>query len=205
MRIGTARHTISDGRGIGTARHAVSDGAGIGTARQMAGDGVGIGLLRHIFVVGVSLFLLLGMPMLRTGVLQRGGAGVDAVSSASVILEQPSGAYVVFLNKNLHSNKENLEVWNEFFSGNEIEFLFEDLSCVVADSDAAGLELAKSFQSRLPENQMRLRTEDATLLLSKAEYGKFDCIVMSHEAYEAYGAKSLAKKPFVDRIESEGL
>jgi hypothetical protein len=45
--------------------------------------------------------------------------------------------------------------------------------------------------SRLPENQMKIKTEDGTLMLSKAEYGRFDIIIMSEEFASAYGAKTL--------------
>ena len=88
---------------------------------------------------------------------------------------------------------------------NAYKILFEDISCLVMDTDAAGLEIAKSLQSRLPENQMKLRTENATLLLSKAKYGEFDMILVSREAYDAYGAQVIGKEPFVETIEAEGV
>ena len=63
----------------------------------------------------------------------------------------------------------------------------------------------KSFQSRLPENQMSVRLEDITLMLSKAQYGRFDVILMSREIYEASGAADEKRESYVDLIEAEGL
>ncbi|MBQ8987281.1 MAG: hypothetical protein IJ100_08640 [Lachnospiraceae bacterium] len=160
-------------------------------------------MIRHIVVGLLSVIVLIGGP-LYAAYGPSGAARGDAVSSATVIIEQPSGAYVVLINKDRHPNKENLDTWTAFFKGEEIGFLFEDLSCLVADADAAGLELAKSFQSRLPENQMALRTENPTLLFSKAAYGEYDVILMSREAYDAYGAQTAASQPFALKIESEG-
>ena len=148
-------------------------------------------IIRHILIVTGALIVLVGVPVWSTGYIQGKLSGVDVISSATVVIEQPSGAYVVIINKNFHQNDENLETWKKFFGGEEIDFLFEDISCVVADCDAVGLELARSFQSRLPENQMSIRIEDITLMLSKADYGKFDVIVMSKEIYDAYGAQTV--------------
>lgn len=162
-------------------------------------------IIRHTGVVVLALVLLVGVPVYRTGYFQNQLSGADVISSATMIIDQPSGAYVVLINRDLHTNADNLATWEAFFKGEEIGFLFEDISCVVADSDAAGLELAKSFQSRLPENQMKIRREDITLLLSKAQYGRFDVIVMSKEMYEASGAADEKKNDRIDLIEAEGL
>ena len=158
-------------------------------------------VLRHALTVLLALCLLVGLPVIKTGAFQK---GVDAVSSASVILEQPSGEYIVLFNQNLHTDKEALATWLSFFRGEEISFLFEDIHCVVADTDAAGLELARSFQSRLPENQMELRTENAALMLSKAAYGRFDIMLLSGEFADAYGAEDLYEKDFIKVLRSDG-
>ena len=162
-------------------------------------------VIRHAGVVIAALLLFAGVPVYRTGYFQNRLSGVDAVSSATMIIDQPSGAYVVLINRDRHPDTEKLATWEAFFSGEEIGFLFEDISCTVADSDAAGLELAKSFQSRLPENQMSVRLEDITLMLSKAQYGRFDVILMSREIYEASGAADEKRESYVDLIEAEGL
>lgn len=155
-------------------------------------------IIRHIVCLVVTVLLFAGTPAVLLAV--SGGQGVDAVSSATKILEQPSGAYVVFLNRNRHTDADTLHTWIHFFSGEEIDFLFEDISCIVSAADQGGLEIAKSFQSRLPENQMKLRTEDATMFLSKVYYGDFDVAVMSREAYQAYGAEVVAEQYYIEPI-----
>ena len=52
---------------------------------------------------------------------------------------------------------------------------------------------------------MSIRLEDITLMLSKAQHGRFDVILMSREMYEACGAADEKKKDSVDLIEAEGL
>lgn len=161
-------------------------------------------IIRHILIVTGALIILVGVPVWSTGYIQGKLSGADAISSATVIIEQPSGAYVVIINKDFHHDHENLKTWEKFFGGEEIDFLFEDISCVVADCDAAGLELARSFRSRLPENQMSIRLEDITLMLSKADYGKFDVIVMSKEMYDAYSAQTIEEYDKAVVLEEEG-
>ena len=114
---------------------------------------------------------------------------VDAVSSASVILSAPDDPYIVLINRALHEKSGTLAVWEDFFAGKEIGVVYEDIDCIVLWGDPAGMEAARSFQSRLPENQMRIRQEDGLLAVSKAEHGKYDVIIMSMEAARAYGVK----------------
>ncbi|MBR6230357.1 MAG: hypothetical protein IKR00_00285 [Lachnospiraceae bacterium] len=160
---------------------------------------------RHMIIILAALFVLEGLPVLSTGYIQNKLSGVDAVSAATVIIDQPSGAYVVLINKDRHLNADNLETWQTFFKGEEIGILFEDISCTVADMDVSGLDMAQSFQSRLPENQMTLRKEDITLMLSKASCGLFDVIMMSKEVYDAYGAAAITDDEKMVIIEEEGV
>lgn len=166
---------------------------------------MGKSLARHTAIVITALLLIVGVPVFRTGFFQRKLSGADTVSSATVVLEQPSGAYVVWLNRSHHPNADNLRTWEEFFRGEEIGYLFEDISCMVADLDSGGLELAKSFQSRLPENQMKIRKEDLTLMLSKAQNARYDVILMSKEIYEASGASQEEQEENTVVIEAEGI
>ena len=143
--------------------------------------------LGHRIADIIIVLLIFGIPLLRADFpANRAVNGVDAVSSASVILEQPSGEYIVVINKTLHPDQEKLSAWRDFFAGKEIPVIFEDISCVVGASDSAGYEMARSLQSRLPENQMRLRTENPVFMLSKADHGRFDVMLLSREAAEAY-------------------
>ena len=154
-------------------------------------------VLGHIARVAAGLFLLIGLPLIVSGRAAELLSGkADAVSSATAVMDQPSGEYVILINRDIHSDPAALEAWKAFFAHGDtdgIVGLFEDISCTVSSSDPAGLEAAKSYISRLPENQMKLRTEDCTLMLSKAEHGRFDVIVMSKEAAESGKARRAAE------------
>ena len=60
--------------------------------------------------------------------------------------------------------------------------------------------MARSFQSILPENQMKIRTENVILMLSKAESGRFDVIVMSKELADVYDAERIAELADADML-----
>lgn len=113
--------------------------------------------------------------------------GTDAVSSASVTIEAPSGEFLVLLN--LDTLEEDA-FWQTFFSGGEVDYCFEDIACMVADSDPAALNAAQSYQSRLSAHQMTVRQENMTLMLSRADCGKFQVIVISRELAEHYRAQT---------------
>lgn len=144
--------------------------------------------LKHAAVIIAALCLLLVLPLHANGAFAVMRGEADTVSSATQIPDTPSGAYVVLVKKSLHEKNGTLQTWADFFSGKEIGIVFEDIDCLTALGDAGGSEFAKSLQSRLPENQMRLRSEERTLVLSKARAGMFDVIVLSKEAYELTGA-----------------
>ena len=148
--------------------------------------------LAHVATVLIVLAVTLGIPTLRyvdVGALLSGG--IDTISSATTIQAAPSGSYTVLINKDLHTDEETLAQWVDFFEGKDVSLIMEDISCVALSSDAAGLDMATSLQSRLPENQMSVRTENAVLALSKAEQGVFDTIVMSDEAAAQYTASTV--------------
>ena len=105
---------------------------------------------------------------------------VDGISSASVILDSPSGFFYVLINKERHG-EDKLKQWQSYFDGEPIPFIFDDLNCSVSLSDPKALDLAKSYQSRLPENQMTVRTVDSTLFLSRLEEGQLDVMILSKE------------------------
>lgn len=141
-------------------------------------------LLKHAAVIFMALGLCLGLPCAVYLPARAGGA--DAVSSASLeIPDRPSGAFVVLLNRERHPLTAG--EWSDFFLEKPVGVIMEDISCLTAEGDAAGLELARRYQARLAEHQMLLREVNGTLLVSKAEQGIFDVIVLSKEAAEAYG------------------
>jgi galactitol-specific phosphotransferase system IIB component len=143
--------------------------------------------IKHTGIVLAGVFLLLGIPFFTTDYFRNLLCGdTDAVSSASVIIDQPSGEYIVLINRELHTDEENRNTWIQFFSGEEISYLFEDISCSVAAADTGALTMAQSFQSRLPEKQMSIQIEDASLLMSRADRGKYDIIILSKEFAKSY-------------------
>ena len=158
--------------------------------------------IRHIIIVIVSVVILLGVPIVSSDSFRAWAAGdVDAMSAATEILDTPSGKYVVLINKDRHS-EDNLSVWEDFFSGKDIDIIFEDIDCYVSSSDLSGFEIARSLQSRLPENQMEVSGENITLILSKAKHGCFDVIVMSEETAESADAKTLYDNENIDVIQA---
>ena len=140
--------------------------------------------LVHIVTIVGLLAACVGVPAWLAGVdvVALAQGGTDLVSSATTIQDAPSGSFYVFLNRDLHTDQEVLGYWVDFFEGKDVPLIMEDVSCVTLAGDSAGLEMAQSLASRLPANQMKIRTEDATLALSKAEVGRFDVLVVSDEA-----------------------
>jgi len=160
--------------------------------------------MKHVLLCAAGVLALLGLPFTQTSRFRQLLSGdTDAVSSASVVLDQPSGSYIVMINEAEHPDAENLAKWKQFFRGEDMGFLFEDISCSVAKGDAGALDLARSFQSQLPENQMSVRPEEATLLFSRADAGKFDILIVSQEFADIYHAQS-ARTESVDWIEMQG-
>ena len=125
---------------------------------------------------------MLGIPFLSTDFFRNLTSGTDATTSASVVLDAPSGEFVVLINDKLH--EDTAAVWADFFIGSDYQNLFEDIECKVAQGDETALELANSYASKLPENQMTVVTENGVFLMSKADEGLFDVIIMSLEYAE---------------------
>ena len=119
------------------------------------------------------------------GLLYAGGAvslgqdSADAVSAATaqnISAEDMNGKWVVLLNRTLHDKAGTSNDWKRFFSFDEnVPLIMEDITC----------------KARLPENQMTIREEPGVMLLSKAELGHFDVIILSEAAANAYAAQTL--------------
>ena len=149
----------------------------------------------HILITAAGVILITGVPLYCTGYITSLISGsADSVAGASLVLDQPSGEYIVMINKKLRADEETLNDWVRFFSNSvgedELLVIFEDIACSVAQADAAGSDMAESFQSRLPENQMKINKEDATLIMSRADQGLFDVIIMSREFADIYHAET---------------
>ena len=162
-------------------------------------------IIRHILVVTAGTAVLLGVPFFTSDYFKGlAGGNTDAVSGASMTVDKPSGEYDVIINLDKHTDSENLSLWRDFFSGEDVSFIFEDIKCTAAKGDAGGIQLAENYMTRLPENQMTFRTEDPTLMLSKAEYGKFDVIVISKEISDMYKASTVYDMDNIEVIHVKG-
>ena len=131
------------------------------------------------------------------------GAQVDAVTKATgeiVYADDIDGSFTVLINKEMHKDAEALAEWITFFSGGEVGVIFEDVTCYVASNDPSGLEVAESFQSRLPENQLGIKTVPSGMLVDKAAHGVFDVIVLSDPIAKAIGADTLFNKENIEVI-----
>ncbi|MBF1023372.1 MAG: hypothetical protein HXK85_09950, partial [Lachnospiraceae bacterium] len=85
----------------------------------------------------------------------------------------------------LHTDQKKREQWVDFFQGKDVSFIFEDLSCSVARADSEAVDMAKIFQSRMPQNQMKLVLEDTAMLRSRVQAGKYDVVLVSKEFCDA--------------------
>ncbi len=152
-------------------------------------------VIRHLLVIMAALFICLGLPCLHfmnVGTLFAEGA--DAAAGASMVVpDQPSGTFLVLLNKSRHPETET--EWQNFFYEKPVDVIMEDIHCMTAKGDASGMELAERYQARLAENQMRIVREDGTLVASRAMHGLFDVIVISSEAADIYGYDTLCADP----------
>ena len=162
-----------------------------------------MGKALHLITFGLAAAVLLGVPVAMFADFNAIGAkaqGVDAVSSATVLQDAPSGHYTIAINRDKHPNADVLADWVTFFSGKDAPLIMEDIECMALEGDAAGIEMAASLQSRLPENQMKLTVVDAVLGLSKADAGLFDVLVMSDEMAAFLSAETVAASGNVEVV-----
>ena len=146
---------------------------------------------KHLLITVLGAVLVIGVPLYTSDYfLSFFRSDADTVSSASVIIDAPSGDYIVLINQDYHPDADTLEQWKTLFSGKEAGVIFEDISCSVASGDTGALDMAKSLQSRLPENQMTISTEDAGLLFSRADAGCYDILIASAEFADIYNLQS---------------
>ncbi len=162
---------------------------------------------KHLAVTIGGVFLILGIPFLvlyLSPSFSGFGGDIDATSSASTLAEKPSGNYLILMNKKIHTSQEDLDTWTKFFREEDYGVLFDDISCDVVKSDAGAIALAKNFQSRLSEGQMKLRAEDGILLVSRADHLRFDLIIMSQEYADSVQAETgLGPDVFVIKLRAQ--
>lgn len=158
----------------------------------------------HLAADLLIIFALTGIPVLLYCDLPVKG-GYDAVSSASIELpDSPSGEFLIIINRDLH--EDTAEDWKDFFEGDYLKVIFEDINCLVPDGDVTGLELANRYMAILPENQMRVSDDDAVLIASKLEAGYADIMILSVDMADALGIStdSIPDNMLVIKIQGEG-
>lgn len=135
----------------------------------------------HLAAAAAAVLLCIILPgYFFTDLPARLAGNADAVSSASMeIPDQPSGSFLVLIKSDLH--EDTLGEWTDFFTEQPVGVIMEDLHCFVDKADVSGQEAADRYRLRLAENQMTVTKENGTLLVSKAENGLFDVIVLSKE------------------------
>ena len=89
------------------------------------------GAYKHILISVAVLFLIIAVPFIRSPYFM---TDADAVSSASVIVSQPSGIFYVFINTEKHTDKEALLAWEDYFANGEFPMVFEDITCYLPQS-----------------------------------------------------------------------
>ena len=156
--------------------------------------------VRYLFrILSVIVFGAIVTGVLTAGgYINRSSDSPDAVSSATaqpVSAGDMSGKYIVFINRGLHDKAGTTGDWEKFFSfSDDVPLIMEDITCKVAQLDSEGLDTARKYQARLPENQMKIEQEAGVMLLSKAELGRFDVMIMSEAAAKSYSAQTLYDK-----------
>ena len=156
--------------------------------------------VRYLFrILSVIVFGAIVTGVLTAGgYINRSSDSPDAVSSAtaqSVSAGDMSGKCMVFINRELHDKAGTTGDWEKFFSfSDDVPLIMEDITCKVAQLDSEGLDTARKYQARLPENQMKIEQEAGVMLLSKAELGRFDVMIMSEAAAKSYSAQTLYDK-----------
>ena len=156
--------------------------------------------VRYLFrILSVIVFGAIVTGVLTAGgYINRSSDSPDAVSSATaqpVSAGDMSGKYIVFINRGLHDKAGTTGDWEKFFSfTDDVPLIMEDITCKVAQLDSEGLDTARKYQARLPENQMKIEQEAGVMLLLKAELGRFDVMIMSEAAAKSYSAQTLYDK-----------
>ena len=152
-------------------------------------------ILEHFCVIAAGLLVLFGIPLIRYSdrLIALLGKDPDAVTGATMLIpDQPSGEFVVLLNRQKHA--ETLAEWTDFFLEKPVDVIFEDLDCIVIDADVSGIQLAERYQARLAENQMMISRQNGLLAVSKAQWGDYDVLILSKEFADVYTLSTVCER-----------
>lgn len=145
-------------------------------------------IIVHIAIVAVLLGVLVGIPF---GVYYPAlfPAGGEVIGSASVVVpDKPSGVFYVFIKTDMH--RDALADWVDFFHDTGDGVIFEDITCLVAAGDVNGRQTADRYAAILPANQMLVKEDNVTMVVSKIEAGLIDVAILSEEVAEAFAVKT---------------
>lgn len=153
-------------------------------------------VLLNVCIVLVVLALLIGVPFTQSALFQQLTADQAAAPDPSA--EAPdaeassaSGEFLVFINCDFHADEAQLAAWQAFFAGEKGSVPSETASLSVAEGDAAAYAQAQAYQSQLPKDQLAVRQEGPITLLSKAEGGCFDMLLMSREMADVFHGENV--------------
>lgn len=142
----------------------------------------------HFIVTALIIALTIGLPSAIYFKIFT-PADEEAETGATYILpEKPSGEFVIMINEKRHPT--SIDVWDDFFSERDYDPLSDKISCLTVSGDALGAELADRYSKRLFVKQMSIREENVILVLSKAELGLIDAVIMSADIADVYNLKT---------------
>ncbi len=149
-------------------------------------------IVKHIVTVVLLFGIFLGIPFLiyKDAIISHIN-NVDALTSATQIVEAPSGKYVIMINTK--ATGDETDEWLSFLAGEEVGLMWTDLRCLVAETDISAVDMAVSLASRLPANQFVVDSEQAIMAASKAVEGVFEVAVFSEEFADKYNLPDTCK------------
>ncbi len=166
-------------------------------------------IILHILICLAAVCLILGIPFWALGGFHLlFSSQNDAVTSASMLLSNPNqvdGSFVVLINRDARKDEKTLALWADFFTGRDDPLIMEDITVMIADNDTNAISLGENLQARLPENQMKIKKTNGLMMLSMAQAGRFDIVLLSDAAAEAFTASTVYDMENVEVLHIKGV
>ena len=159
-------------------------------------------ILKHIGFVLLTLFLFVGIPLLvqRDNLIKLGT--VDATAGGSIDLSEyeSSGSFVILINETSFSDRLKTRLVSYFDGSDRDSSIFitkkdiltgdEKIKLTVINGDSAGITMGQYYQGAIANGAaITLDSETGILVVSKAEKGMLDLVVMSEAMAEAFSLK----------------
>ena len=171
------------------------EGAGL-DGRRKAGP------LAHVACVLVLVLLCLAAGAWTSGfdlsLLKYQGVVEEGVATSGA--GESGQSYVVFLNTRAHPDADERAGWVALFSGDDASRVTGAATCLTAAGDVDARNLALRLAGRLEAGQLSVRVDDAMLIVSKAEVGRFDILAMTAGVAEALDVSVLEADPSVEVV-----